>query len=174
MTTLRRLMGQAAVSLADAGEAGHASAVVIDDGRITMIELDSGRQLPASAVRSFEGEVLTYEGEAGAAPANDAAVAPRASKVIGLLALTDLGDALGTIDDLEVDADGTLGTLHLTDGSVLDGARITVAGDYAAMIGGTAPEGARPVELPMATSGLTPIDAATGGDAGAHLILPGE
>ena len=60
MILLPALLGQGAVSLRTAATNGTVKAIRIQGRCVTHVEL-SNTTIPASAVRSFEGDVLTYD-----------------------------------------------------------------------------------------------------------------
>lgn len=126
MTSLSTLIGQRAVSLATAEETGTVKGLVFEGSRIRAVELSDG-MVPTSAVRSFEGDVLTYDGQLteDLGTASD----PRRQRV-----LDDLGDLVGIIDDLTISADGSVEDVRTTDGDTIPGGRLRAIGSYAAIV----------------------------------------
>jgi hypothetical protein len=126
MTLLSELIGQDAVALETAVTTGKVKGIRVRGNRITHVEL-SKVTIPVVAVRSFDGDVLTYDG---------AEVVPTESVVTSdprqLLILDLDGNRLGTIDDLEISADGTIETVVTKDDEIL-GARLKTIGSFAAV-----------------------------------------
>ena len=60
MILLSELLGQDAVSLRTAETTGNVQGVRLQGNRISHVELTT-TTIPATAVRSFEGDVLTYD-----------------------------------------------------------------------------------------------------------------
>jgi hypothetical protein len=132
VTQLSKILGQSAVSLSDAIETGKASGFIVHDGRIVMVELDSKTLLPAASIRTFEGEALTHGPATLTEVQKDGPL--RASPVLGMSAVTEEGELLGTIDDAIVDGEGRIVQLQLRDASPVDGARVSVIGGFAAIV----------------------------------------
>ncbi|MEP7114394.1 MAG: hypothetical protein ABI862_14100 [Ilumatobacteraceae bacterium] len=131
MIRLTDLVGQDAVSLATAEKAGTVKGVIVSGNRIIGVEL-SDLTIPASAVRSFEGDVLTYD--------TTAAVEPGTGRnPIGMRVLDVHGDEHGTIDDLHISANGTIETIILNDGQTINGGRLHAIGSYAAILAAELP-----------------------------------
>ena len=128
MILLSQLLGQDSVSLRTAATTGKVKGVRIAGNRITHVEL-TPTTIPAAAVRSFEGDVLTYDHDdvplIEAIPTGD----PRKRMVLD----TD-GDAHGTIVDLELESDGSVSTVITSENERLDGSRLLVIGDFAAIV----------------------------------------
>jgi hypothetical protein len=120
---LTDLLGQSAVSLQSAERTGMVRGVHVADGRVTSVDVGDGH-LPASSIVSFEGDVLTYRGDAS----DDG---PPSSNPIGQRVLDDSGDELGVLDDLHIAADGTVETVVLAGDHTLPGSRLSVIGSYA-------------------------------------------
>ena len=139
MIRLNDLIGQQAVSLATAERTGNVKGIILDNNRITAVELDD-LTIDAAAVRTFEGDVLTYD-HGHPSATNRPGVNPKGKRVLAVH-----GDELGTIADLEIDADGTVSTIVLDNGERLNGARLRAIGSYAAI---TAAELPPPTGLPV-------------------------
>ena len=127
MIKLSELTGQQAVSLRTAEKTGSVRKIAVEGNHIVAVEL-SDSTIPASAVRSFEGDVLTYDDQQ---TVDDGLVTidPRGMRVLDMH-----GDLLGTIGDLSITADGTIDTIHLSDGQAVPGARLRAIGTYAAVL----------------------------------------
>jgi sporulation protein YlmC with PRC-barrel domain len=116
------------VALADAERAGTVRGIVVRGGQV--IALDIGDHVvPSSAIRDFEGDVVTFDAHA---PVDDD-VADRATKVLGTPVLTHAGDRLGTVVDLQLDSAGRIEAVELKD-RTLPGDRLEVIGSYAAIV----------------------------------------
>lgn len=150
MIRLSELIGQEAVSLRTAEKTGTVKGIALTGNRITRVRVGD-RLVESSAVRSFEGDVLTYDEPAGDAaeqeqhgrhdhPA-DGARDPR-----GALVLDARGDGLGTIADLAISADGVVDSILLDNGEAVTGSRLRVLGSFAAVLGSELPP---PTGLPV-------------------------
>lgn len=130
MIALSDLLGQDAIALGTAAKTGTVKGVVIRGDRIVGVEL-SEMTIEASTVRSFEGDVLTYDDSTAPTEGDRAGSAdPR-----GALVLDMNGDGLGTIKDLTITADGHIDTIVMNDDSTVPGARLRAIGTYAAIVG---------------------------------------
>jgi sporulation protein YlmC with PRC-barrel domain len=127
---LSELMGQSAVSLATAESVGTVKGVVVRDHRIAAVSVGP-QVIPASAIRSFEGDAVTFDDY----QPPDEDLAARATDVIGTLVLTTTGDRVGNVVDLELDSSGAVTLVSLTEGT-LPGDRLLVVGSYAAIVSG--------------------------------------
>jgi sporulation protein YlmC with PRC-barrel domain len=128
MIRLSQLMGQRAVALADAERAGTVRGVVVRAGKI--VAVDTGdRVVPSDAIRTFEGDVVTFDDHAPV----DEDLARGATTVIGKPVLTHAGDGLGDVVDLQLDPSGRIETVELAD-RTLPGDRLEVIGSYAAIV----------------------------------------
>lgn len=63
MIDIAGLFGQPAISLRDAETTGTVEGVQFQRNRISFIDIGNGPPIPADAVRSFEGDALTYDVE---------------------------------------------------------------------------------------------------------------
>jgi sporulation protein YlmC with PRC-barrel domain len=126
MIRLTQLIGQPVVSLSDAERTGRVKGVVLVGDRIVGVH-DGHGIVDASAIRSFEGDAVTYEGALG--EKSDDADSP-----LGRRVLDDDGDELGRLADLEVDASGRVDTIILDDGRTVAGAALRVVGSYAVIV----------------------------------------
>ena len=61
MIDIVQLFGQPAISLRDAETTGTVKGVQFQRNRISFIDIGTDRPIPADAVRSFEGDALTYD-----------------------------------------------------------------------------------------------------------------
>jgi sporulation protein YlmC with PRC-barrel domain len=126
MTRLSELIGQDAVALETAVTTGKVKGVRVRQNRITHVEL-SKVTIPVVAVRSFDGDVLTYDG-AEVVPVESVTTSdPRQ-----LLILDLDGNRLGNIEDLEIAADGTIEAI-VTKGEEIAGTRLRTIGSFAAI-----------------------------------------
>lgn len=129
MILLSRLIGQDAVGLQSAERHGSVKGIGISGRRVASVSL-SGGTIDSAAVRSFEGDVVTYdEQKAGDGDSLPPAVDPR-----GRLVLDMHGDAVGKISDVAITADGEIDSLILDNGSSVPGSRLQAIGSYAAVL----------------------------------------
>lgn len=142
MIRLSDLIGQQAVALATAERTGTVSGVVLTGNQIVVVDL-GGSMIPASAVRTFEGDVLTYDA-AAAAPSDRPSMNP-----IGMRVLDAEGDERGTISDLEISAGGSVESIVLDNGDHIVGSRLHAIGSYAAIIAAELPPPVGPPVQPL-------------------------
>jgi hypothetical protein len=128
MIQLSQLLGQDAVSLRTAAQTGTVKGISVAGNRIVTVEL-SDTSIAASAVRSFEGDVLTYDDSV--APADTEV---RESDPRGLVVLDGNGDDLGRLTDLGISAEGVIEEILLSNGESVPGTRLRAIGSYAAVI----------------------------------------
>jgi sporulation protein YlmC with PRC-barrel domain len=128
MTLLSDLIGQHTISLDNAERTGTVKGIVLDRNRIVAIDLGDDLAVAATSVRTFEGDVLTYEGDTVSA-GEDQSINP-----IGYRVLDITGNEVGTIADLDISAVGDIETIILHSGDHLDGDRLRAIGTYAAII----------------------------------------
>ena len=126
MILLSELLGQDAISLNSAETEGVVKGVRIEGQHITDVGL-SKRVIRAAAVRSFEGEALTFDDAPNPDTDEVKTLDPR-----GLLILDMEGNSLGNISDLRINADGMVQTI-LSEDDEIDGSRLVVIGSYAAL-----------------------------------------
>lgn len=133
MIELSTLLGQDAISLNSATKTGTVTGIGLTGNRISSVEL-SDTTIPADAVRSFEGDVLTFDDNTApttpATPAGD----PRGSKILDMN-----GDIIGVIADLTITADGTIDSIIVSSGQALAGDRLRAIGTYAAIVAASEP-----------------------------------
>ena len=99
MTRLSQLIGQPTISLADAEQRGRVEGVQLERGRVMGLRTSEGL-VETSAIRTFEGDAVTYDGAA-------TAVDEKADSPLGRRVLTEDGDELGRLADLDITDDGT-------------------------------------------------------------------
>ena len=129
MILLSRLIGQDAVGLQSADKRGSVKGVGVDGHRVVSVGL-SDSTIDAAAVRSFEGDVLTFdETRTGDSDSLTPAGDPR-----GKLVLDMHGDAAGSVADVAITADGEIDSLLLDNGGSVPGARLQALGSYAAVL----------------------------------------
>ena len=126
MIRLTQLVGQPTIALADAERTGRVKGIRVDGDRIVGVHTGDAL-IEASAIRSFEGDAITYDGE-------PRAVRDDADSPLGRRVLDEDGDELGRLADLEVEADGTVSVLALDDGRTLPGAVLRAVGSYAVIV----------------------------------------
>jgi hypothetical protein len=143
MIRLSELMGQRAVALADAERAGTVRGVVVRGGNVVAVDIGD-HVVPASAIRAFEGDVVTFDDHEPVAEE----LARQATAVIGTPVLTHAGDRIGIVVDLHLDTSGRVESVELAD-RTLPGDRLEVIGSYAAIVADEPPPGAgRPLAPP--------------------------
>ena len=136
MIRLHDLIGQQAISLATAERTGTVKGIVLDGNRI--IGVDVGDSIiNTSAVRTFEGDVLTYDTD------TPFAVDKPATNPAGNRVLDTHGDQLGSIADLEITASGEVETVVLDNGERISGERLRAIGGYAAIVSADVPPSMR-------------------------------
>ena len=126
MIRLTQLIGQPTISLADAEQTGRVKGVVLEGDRIVGIHNGDGI-VDASAIRSFEGDAVTYDGSPRTVP-------EQADSPLGRRVLDDDGDELGGLADLELDAEGTIEVILLDDGRTVPGVALRAVGSYAVIV----------------------------------------
>ena len=133
MIRLSALIGQQGIALGTAATTGSVKGVAIDHDRIVGVQV--GDELIASgAVRSFEGDVLTYDETAAGFSGTVSASDPRGKRVLDMD-----GDEHGQVADLAIDAEGRIDTVILDNGDTVAGSRLRVIGSYAAILADTLP-----------------------------------
>ena len=126
MIRLTQLIGQPTISLADAEQTGRVKGVVVEGDRIVGVHNGDGL-VDASAIRSFEGDAVTYDGLPRQVPEH-------ADSPLGRRVLDDDGDELGSLADAELDADGTIALILLDDGRTVPGVALRAIGSYAVIV----------------------------------------
>lgn len=143
MTRLSQLIGQPTISLDNAENTGRVEGVEIAMGRVIGVRTSDGL-VPSSAIRTYEGDAVTYDGS----PAALGVDAGKADSPIGRRVLDEEGDELGRLADLEIEPDGGVATILLEDGRSVSGAALKVVGSYAVIVAAmpdtTLTEGAPP------------------------------
>ena len=138
-----QVRGHSVVSTSDARTVGRVGELVVDPG---------SRRVVALALSKTDGNVDTLTYDALTAIGADAVTVPSAAAlsvaegrlaelrdkrhgVLGKRVLSQRGDELGSVQDVEFDpADGRVGALLLADGSSLDGERLHGVGSYAVVV----------------------------------------
>lgn len=173
MIDISQLFGQPAVSLASSERTGTVKGLRFEGNRILSVDIGDGRTIPTEAVKSFEGEALTYTGEAVTPPPSGtidatmshvdeddtpgsgqaqrtaaepsvlagelplpvaAAIDPWSGDPIGTLLLSDIGDALGTVSAMHIDADGVVADVVNHRGHTYTGDRVVTVGSFATIV----------------------------------------
>ncbi len=134
MTTLSCVIGQTALALEDASEHGEVTRVAVSSGRINAVETDDHVTVPASAIVSFEGDMLTYRSAGLTTESLSDQSEFHWSKVLGLVALVETGEGLGEVADVDLTADGSITSLIMTNGPSIRGDRVLAAGSYAVIV----------------------------------------
>ena len=128
MILLSELLGHDAVSLRTAATTGKVKAIRVERNKISHVEL-SHTVIPAGSVRSFDGDVLTYDYDDAAPIEKPVTGDPRKR-----LLLDCDGNAHGTITDLTIAADGTIEFVTTDNDEQISGSRLQAVGPYAAII----------------------------------------
>lgn len=149
MITLSQLIGQPTISLSDAETTGRVEGVRLQGGRIVALHTGVGL-VPAGAVRTFEGDAVTFDGTPE--PIGDAGAA---DSPIGRRVLDEEGDELGRLADLRLEADGVVTEVLLDDGRAIDGSLLRVVGSFAVIVA------AMPDTTPSVTTGGSSSSMAT-------------
>jgi sporulation protein YlmC with PRC-barrel domain len=126
MTRLTQLLGQPIISLSDAERTGRVKGVVLAGDRVVGVH-DGNGIIPSRAIRSFEGDTVTYDG-------GDVERSGDADSPLGRRVLDDDGDELGRLADLELDAAGQVVTVLLDDGRAVAGQALRAVGSYAVIV----------------------------------------
>ena len=126
MTRLSQLVGQPTISLADAEQGGKVVGVQIDRGRVVGLRTSDGL-IQTASIRTFDGDAVTYDGAA-------VTVDEPADSPLGRRVLTEAGDELGRLADLDITDDGTVTSVLLEDGRGLEGSALKVIGSYAVVV----------------------------------------
>ncbi len=140
MIRLSALIGQRAIELGTAATTGSVKAVAIDHDRVVGVQVGD-LVIASGAVRSFEGDVLTYDEQAAAFSGSVTPTDPRGTRVLDMD-----GDEHGTIADLALYADGRIDSVELSTGDAVPGDRLRVIGSYAAILADSLPP---PTGLPV-------------------------
>lgn len=161
MIDVVQLFGQPAVSLDDAEQTGTVSGLQFEGNRIAAIDIGNGRTVPAAAVRTFEGDALTYDGVAAIAAPTESPAAesvelgaeadpqvlagelpqpvlevrpPWYGNPAGRLVLSTWGDTLGTLVEMHIEADGVVAQIVDDRGHSYSGDRLVTVGSFAAIV----------------------------------------
>ncbi len=148
MTRLSQLVGQRTISLADAEQGGRVEGVQFEGGRVVGLRTSDGL-IETAAIRTFEGDAITYDG-------SSIAVETAADSPLGRRVLTQGGDELGRLADLDITDDGTVTSVLLDDGRGLDGGSLKVIGSYAVIVAAPPPDPPSGSELPPPPEGASP------------------
>ena len=129
MIQLSELIGHDAIDVATATTTGKVTGIGMVANQIASVGI-GGECVDATAIRGFDGDVVTYEPADGASGGpQPVPVDPRGSRVLDLH-----GDLLGTISDLTITNEGVVDAILLNDGHSLRGSRLRVIGSYAAIV----------------------------------------
>jgi hypothetical protein len=129
MIQLSALLGHQAIDVATATPAGKVTGIGLKADRIVSVGI-GGECVDAAAVRSFDGDVVTFDAAAGRLGGpQPVPIDPRGSKVLDLH-----GDLIGTISDLTITDAGIVDSLLLESGHSVRGARLHVIGSHAAIV----------------------------------------
>jgi sporulation protein YlmC with PRC-barrel domain len=124
-----KMFGHDVLDLESATKMGSVDGIVIDKQRIVAVGV-SGKLVAASAIRAFDGDVLTFDGSVSSVPDGSIfATDQRGARVIDAN-----GDLLGVVSDLSVSSDGIIETIVLDNHDVVNGNRLVAIGSYAAVV----------------------------------------
>lgn len=142
MIQLSELIGHDTVDVATAESKGRLKGIGLAGNRIVTVRIGD-EVMAATAVRGFDGDVVTYDAS-GVVPYDASGVVPdgplpadqqpnpgdpRGSRVLDVH-----GDQLGTLSDLTISDDGVVDTILLEGGHALQGSRLRAIGTYAAIV----------------------------------------
>jgi len=127
MITASQLIGQPAISLADAEHTGKVKGLQFSGNRIVGVEVGK-RIIPADAVRTFEGDAITYD-DSGAE-----SIEGWSGNPIGKMLLSSEGDSLGSIAELHLDSRGVVQTIVADNNQSFGGDQLLGLGSFAAVI----------------------------------------
>lgn len=148
MTRISQLIGQPTISLANAEQTGRVEGVEVEKGRVTGLRTSDGL-VATSDIRTFEGDAVTYDGSA-------TPVDTKSDSPLGRRVLSEDGDELGTLADLDITDDGTVTSMMLGDGRGIDGAGLQVIGSYAVIVAAQPDTTLSGSALPPPPAGATP------------------
>lgn len=141
---LKAARGTKVVNLADAETVGTVDGYVIDPARHAIVALrlgkvgDDRRFLSWTALQAFGPDAVTVGGTDRLRPVADDLEKRAASKdlqVVGKLVLSQSGNALGKVEDVEFDPEsGAIVTFLLDDASAVSGDRLLGVGSYAVVV----------------------------------------
>ena len=140
----RDIRGRAVLDVLEARQLGTVEALVVDPalGRVVALRVKGDAPLlPMAAVKGLGPDVVTVEGaDVLRLPETDAEqrAVDGSLDPVGSLVLGDDGMALGAVDDLEADDDGTVRAL-VVDGATVGGERLLGVGSYAVVVRAEAP-----------------------------------
>ena len=137
---LTTTLGEKVVSKGSAETLGSVDGVVIDAARhlITALQVGKGRKakvVPWDAISGVGTAAVIVERDDALRDPDDE-IEPRYTRgdvaVIGALTLSDLGNSLGTIVDLEYDSDtGSITAIRTSQSNEISGDRLRAAGTHA-------------------------------------------
>jgi uncharacterized protein YrrD len=144
MTSFRNTRGIPVVAKSSAEQVGKVKHFVVDDGRIQALHIDGGKKhgqlVSWSDVAAFgdDAVIITDDGVARDASDDRENRALRDELVmLDKRVLDDVGDEHGSVADVAFDpADGTIESLTIGDGEVVEGDRLLGVGAYAVMVAG--------------------------------------
>lgn len=151
MTLLSQVIGQPTISLDNAEQTGRVEGVEIAMGRVIGVRTSDGL-VPSSAIRTYEGDAITYDGS----PAALGADAGKPDSPIGRRVLDEDGDELGRLADLDIQPDGAVASILLEDGRNVDGAALKAVGSYAVIVAALPDTTLTDNALPPPPAGSTP------------------
>jgi uncharacterized protein YrrD len=137
MTSLHDAIGKPAILRETAEQLGSASFFAVDaaDRRVTVLALGSGRStrlVDWSDIQSIGPDAIIVNTSREATAEDDRAVSGAANP-LGKRALSDLGNELGSVNDVEVDDDGVVQSIAIADARV-EGVRLEGVGSYAVVV----------------------------------------
>jgi uncharacterized protein YrrD len=141
MTRFSEAVGRQVVSTTTADTVGRVDDFVIDPASRSIIALrlkksDNGDTLRWSDVTAFGPDAVTVSGAELVTDPDETieALSGKSHRVLGKLVLSDRGDELGKIADVEFDSEtGTITALVLSDGNI-EGIRLVGVGSYAVVV----------------------------------------
>jgi sporulation protein YlmC with PRC-barrel domain len=136
-----QVTGRSVVSTSTADTVGQVADLVIDPGSrsvaaVTLKKTASGDTVMWNDITGFGADAVTVEGAGVIREANDAvkALSSKDHRLHGKRVLTDSGEDLGRLSDVDFDPDsGALNTLIVPNG-VVAGSRLISVGSYAIVV----------------------------------------
>jgi len=136
----RELTGRPVLDVLEARELGRVESLVVDPENRKVVALRvrgaDAPVLPLADVKALGSDAVTVEGaDVIRQPSSDLEVRSIDGGLdpLGRLVLADDGTALGTVDDLEVEVDGTVRTIAVS-GVDIAGDRLIGIGGYAVVV----------------------------------------
>jgi uncharacterized protein YrrD len=137
MTSLRDAIGKPAIVRESAEQLGAAAFFAVDatDRRVTALAVSAGRStrlVEWSEIQSIGPDAIIINSSREPTSDDERAVSGAANP-LGKRTLSDRGNELGPVTDVEVDDDGVVQSIAIADARV-DGSRLEGVGSYAVVV----------------------------------------